>query len=71
MTNVATANALGPGSVSVGPVTGVATSSAVQRVGFTLQKAVDEPTYENVGDVLDLHDVGQQLGQRHVDRVSR
>lgn len=52
VTNVATAQATAPGRVSVGPVSGNAASTAIQRVGFTLQKTVDEPTYDAVGDVL-------------------
>lgn len=52
LTNDATADALAPGRIPVGPVAGTVTTTAIQRVGFTLQKAVDEQTFEDVGDVL-------------------
>ena len=52
LTNVATATGTAPGSVSVGPVSGSATSSAAQRVSLSLTKSVDQPSYDEVGDVL-------------------
>jgi len=52
VTNQSSATATAPGAVSVGPATAAATSSAVQQVGLTLQKAVDQPTYDAVGDNL-------------------
>lgn len=52
VTNSAQASASAPGGASVGPVTATATSTAVQQVGLTLSKSVDEPTYDAAGDTL-------------------